>query len=150
MTRRLVQGSMAVALLLGGCTAKRELTVTQGWVRLAANPGAPAAAYFTVEGGPTADMLVGVSARFAARAEMHRSMAIGDHGMTGMAPLTRVAVPAGQQIVFAPGGRHVMLFGVRPDVKAPGAYAMTFTFASGRVVEKLVNVVGPGDPPRPS
>ena len=37
---------------LGGCSTKPELYAEEGWVRLAAVPGRPAAAYFIVHGGP--------------------------------------------------------------------------------------------------
>ena len=37
-----------------------------------------------------------------------------------MTPLGQVSVPAGAAVAFAPGGKHLMLFDVAPQVK-PGA-----------------------------
>ena len=37
--------------------------------------------------------------------------------MTSMAPLKLVAVRAGDSVTFAPGGKHVMLFGLKPSVQ---------------------------------
>ncbi len=141
---------MAAALAaaaLAGCDRARPLAVTHGWVRLPANPAAPAAAYFTVEGSQKPDTLAAVSVDGATKAEMHETMTMaGSGGMTGMAPLARVAVPAGGEVAFKPGGRHVMLFGLGARVKPGGTMAATFTFANGVRLVAPLKVVGPADP----
>jgi copper(I)-binding protein len=136
---------LGVAAMLAGCGGPRELTVSDAWVRLAAVAGRPAAAYFTVHGGPKPMTLISVSGDLAIRAEMHRSMTTGG-GMAAMTPLPRVPIPAGGDIAFAPGGRHVMLFGVNPRAKAGGTMTLTFTFANGDRIPLVADVVGAGDP----
>lgn len=139
------------AVALAGCQQKQEVSASGAWVRLPAVSGRPGAAYFTLHGGAAADTLVAVSAPFAARAEMHETMA--DHAMSGampmmtMAPIDKVPVPAGGDVTFAPGGRHVMLFGVAPGTRAGDSAPITLSFASGRKIEATAKIVGAGDPP---
>jgi copper(I)-binding protein len=120
---------LAVSVTLAACGGPKQLTAEHGWVRLAAVKGRPAAGYFTVHGGPKPATLIAVSSDVAIRAEMHRSMSAG--GMATMAPLDRVEVPAGTDVAFAPGGRHVMLFDVNPGIKPGRAMTLTLTFADG-------------------
>jgi copper(I)-binding protein len=128
---------------LSACQPAQETSVTGAWVRLAAVSGNPSAAYFTVNGGPKDATLTGVSTPAAARAELHESMNMG--GMMSMTPVKLVAVRAGSSVAFAPGGKHVMLFGLKPDVRAGGTIALKFSFASGQVIETQAKVVGPAD-----
>jgi periplasmic copper chaperone A len=129
--RTVAVAAIALALGLGGCMEKpQELTAGAGWVRLPAVKGQPGAAYFTVKGGPVADRLVLVTADFAIRSEMHESMKSG--GMMSMKPLAAgVEIPAGGTVAFKPGGLHVMLYDIRPDLKPPGPMPLNLRFASG-------------------
>ena len=139
-------GAVMMSGTLAGCRGEGEAPkVAKGWVRLAANPAAPAAAYFTLTGGARPATLTGVSTAVVKKAELHENMAMA-HGMTGMAPLAKVEVPAGATVTFAPGGRHVMLFGVDPSVRGGDRMTMGFAFAGQPVVIAPLKVVGPGDP----
>ena len=70
----------------------------------------------------------------------------GAGGMASMKPLASVAVPAGQDTVFAPGGRHVMLFDINPKAKVGRIYNLTLNFANGARIYAPAMVVGAGDP----
>lgn len=133
----------AVAILaLAGCQQAPDLAVSNAWVRLNAVPGRPAAAYFTLSARQAAT-LTGVSTPAAARAELHEMRKAGP-AMT-MAALPRVPVPAGGTVAFAPGGKHVMLFDVTPEVKPGGSTTLTLTFADGKTVTAIAPVKGAGD-----
>jgi copper(I)-binding protein len=110
---------------------------------MAAVPANPSAAYFTLKGGPKDETLTGVRAPAAQRAEMHQSM--GSGGMMTMAPLKVVALRSGDSVTFAPGGKHVMLFGLKPEARPGTTTPLTFTFASGRTVTAQARLVGAGD-----
>jgi len=142
--RRTLPALAMIATTLTGCGEPKQLTVSDAWVRLGAVKGRPAAVYFTVHGGPRPATLISVTSDLAIRAEMHRSMSAG--GMASMAPLPRVAVAAGADVAFAPGGRHVMLFDVNPRVKPGGTMTLTFTFANGDRIPLVTAAVGAGDP----
>ena len=137
-------GSLLPALvLLAACQQRQEIMVDKAWVRLAAVPANPSAAYFTMTGGTKDETLTGVSSPAAIRAEMHESMNAG--GMMSMAPVKLVAVRAGSNVAFAPGGKHVMLFGLRAGTAAGSTIPLMFTFASGRTITTRAKLIGPAD-----
>lgn len=140
---------LALPLALAACQQSPESRVEQGWVRLAAVPGRPAAGYLTVRGGPTDATLVSVSSPAARRVELHESMAAGHAGMQGMTmrPIGQVAVPAGGEVAFAPGGKHLMLFDVAPGVKPGGTIRLVLSFANGTTLDTTARAVAAGDPP---
>lgn len=129
IARRLSLIPLGVLLVLAACGQRPELRVADGWVRLPAVPGNPAAAYFTIHGGETADRLIGVTSPVAVRTEMHQTMETG--GVSSMAPLDSVDIPPKGEIAFAPGGRHVMLFNINPGIVPGKTVRMIFTFNSG-------------------
>ncbi|QDZ08338.1 copper chaperone PCu(A)C [Sphingomonas panacisoli] len=133
-----------VLVVLTACQQQAAPSVDKPWVRLSAVPGNPSAAYFTLKGGARDETLVAVEAPGAQRAEMHES--VGNNGMTSMAPIKLVAVRAGDTVTFAPGGKHVMLFGVKPQVQPGTTTLLSFTFANGPKVVVHARVVGAGDP----
>ena len=135
----------AMAAGLAGCGGPDRVTADDAWIRLPAAPGRPGAAYFTLHGGRSDATLIDVSADIAVRAEMHESMN-GPGGMAGMKPLASVAVPAGGKVVFAPGGRHVMLFDINPKAKPGKIYNLTLNFGNGGRMYVPATVVGPADP----
>ena len=139
--RRAIAVMMAVAL--AGCQTQQNVTVDKPWVRLSAVSANPSAAYFTLTGGARDATLTGVWSPSATRVEMHENMNSG--GMTSMAPIKTVAVRAGGSVAFAPGGRHVMLFGLI-GARPGGTIPLKFTFADGQITNVDAKVVAAGDP----
>ena len=137
--------ALLLAILVGvsGCSP-RQFYIDHGYVRLAAAPGRPAVAYFTLHGGPADSTLVAVHTEFSIRAEMHQSMTNG--GMSEMKPLDHVALPAGGKVEFKPGGMHVMLFDMNPVIKPGKTITLQFTFADGNRYEYDAMVIAPGAP----
>ena len=142
--RRTVRALLA-ALSAAAChpAAPDTLAVSDAWVRLPAVPGNPAAAYFTLHGGPEADRLVTIESPKAARIELHESRMID--GQMTMRALAAVAVPAGGTATFAPAGDHAMLFGVDPSVGPNGTLPLSFRFASGKTLAVDARTVAAGD-----
>src|SRR5207237_363126 len=135
-----------LALLAASCSqpkppAAAGIVVERAWIRLPAVAGGAAAGYFTISSG-RADRLVGVAAP-GARIEMHESMASG--GMMVMKPLAAVTLPAGERIAFAPGGRHLMIFGLGDRARPGGRLALTFRFAASAPVTVPATLAGAGD-----
>ncbi len=138
----------AICLLLpiAGCGQKpaETLRAEAPWVRLAAVPGRPAAGYFTLRGGPAADRLIAVESPAAARAELHSGGMVAN--MATMKPMAGMDLPAGGRANFAPGGDHVMLFGVDPAIRAGGTMPLRLRFQSGTAVDATARVIAAGDP----
>ncbi len=145
LTLRAPFAIVAATLAIAGCAQEKQLYVTNAWVRLAAVQGHPAAAYFTVHGGPSDATLLSVSTDVAIKSAMHETKA-GANGAMTMDAVRSVAVPALKPVTFAPGGKHVMLFDVNPGIKAGSAVTFVFTFANGLKIEKDAAVIAAGDP----
>lgn len=112
--------------------AAQPPTVSDAWVRLPVVAGRPAAAYFMLMGGKAADRLVSVQAVAPVRAEMHETVKKG--GAMSMLPVASVAVAANGHLMFEPGGRHIMLFGLAKSVKPGDRIPLTLKFERGGVV----------------
>lgn len=111
-----------------------------GWVRLNPVPGRPSAGYLTINGGGQPDSLTGATAP-GVRIEMHSMTMAG--GIMSMAKLDRLAVPAAGSISFAPGGNHLMIFGLAATAKT---LPITLNFASGKTATLVADVRAAADP----
>lgn len=135
------------ALALASCGGPRQLAVDHGWVRLPAVTGHPAAAYFELHGGPTDETLVSVESPVALHAQMHKT--VNRNGVDMMLPLKQVDVPAGKTVKFAPGVRHVMLYGLNmQQVKPGGTVGLHFIFADGTEIDYAAKAI-PASAPDP-
>ncbi|PCR96530.1 copper resistance protein CopZ [Pseudomonas fluorescens] len=102
------------ALLLPACFAHAheykagELEIAHPWSQ-ELPPNAPTvAAYFIIHnGGKTADRLLSVDSPIAPTAELHEHVMQGD--LMKMQQVPNVAIPAGENVTFAPMAYHVML-----------------------------------------
>jgi copper(I)-binding protein len=130
--------ALCAALAVSGCQqqaqqpadpspeAKPGLALSEGRLVLPAVSGRPAAAYFTLSnGGPAPAVLAAVHVEGADKAEMHETKG------GSMAPLASLEVKVGETVRFEPGGKHVMAFGLKPELAAGGTSEMTLTFADG-------------------
>ena len=106
--------------------------VQDAWVRLPAVSGRPAGGYFLIHGTAKADALTGVTSPKAERIELHSMTNEG--GVMKMRAEPSFALPAKGELKFAPGGSHLMIFGLSPDVKPGTAIPLTFSFQSGAKV----------------
>lgn len=106
-----------------------HVTATGATVRFNPNALAPSAAYFTLTGGASDAVLIGASSPDLERAELHESRM--DGGMMTMVPIARLPIPAGGQVVFRQGGKHVMLFGISEAARTRGNLTLTLDFADG-------------------
>jgi hypothetical protein len=126
--------------------ALAALTVTGAWSRPAVDS---AVVYATVRNeGPKPVALVRVRSSAGTSAELHRSMAMTG-GMTmggaampamGMAPVSKIAIPAHGTVTLKPGGDHVMVLGLRRPLSAGSSFPATFTFADGEQITVRVRV----------
>ncbi len=137
---------VVVPQFLAACVDPPPLFVDQAWIRISPNKDMPSAGYFVVHGGETPVELRGVMTDRALRVEMHESIDKG--GKMTMQPIDRVAVPARTQVAFAPGGKHLMLWGVNPEAVAQGKVPLTFLFSNGDriIVDAVVQKTGAATP----
>lgn len=106
------------------------ITLSNAVVRLPAVAGNPGVAYFTIAQGSGAPRkLAAVHVDGVDRAEMHQT--VTKDGISTMAGATEVALEPGKAVDFAPGGYHIMLFGVADTLKAGGTTELTITLDNG-------------------
>lgn len=115
--------------------------VEGAWVRLPAAAGRPAAGYLKVHGRGQADALVAASSPRAERIELHDMVMEG--GVMRMRQKGEFAVPASGELAFVPGGAHLMLFGLSPEVKPGDRIPLTLSFRSGAKVETMAEARSP-------
>lgn len=113
---------------LGLCLAANawaaNVKVENAWVRATA-PGQEVGGVFMTLTADADLTLVGVSSPGAGSAELH-SMGM-DKGTMTMRRLDRIALPKGRAVSLAPGGLHIMLFGLKAPLKAGATVPLTLT-----------------------
>jgi copper(I)-binding protein len=125
--------TMAAAFSPSLATAQQApasaLTVKDAWLRKP--PGVDAAAvYFTVKNpGSKSVTIVGVSSAIATHVMIHESATVD--GMSRMRMKDKIVVPAGQTVVFAPEGLHVMLNGFKYDVAVGDTVTLSLKLEGG-------------------
>jgi hypothetical protein len=132
---------------LTGCNsepAPPTVTVEHVVVNLPAVPGRPGAAYFRLRSNTDPAKLLSVTSPLVQRVELHESMT--KDGLSRMAQVEATSFPGTGVLSFKPGGKHAMLYGIDPSVKAGGKLPITFTFdpAPAVTVESRVEAAGAG------
>jgi len=112
---------------LAACSGGSTLGISDVWAR-PGNTGGNSAIYLIVD-NPTgqADSLLMASSAVADTVELHSS-SMGADGMMMMEHQENIPVPAGEKIEFKPGGLHVMLIGLKNDLKAGDTFQVTLKF----------------------
>ena len=137
--------ALAALLALAACgdePAEPSATVENAVVTLPAVPGRPGAAYFTLRSNRSV-RLTGISSPQVGRIELHETMTVS--GMSGMAPLRNPGVSPDAPLIFQPGGRHAMLFGIPTSVRTGQRMRLTFSFDALPPSTVEAEVRGPGD-----
>jgi periplasmic copper chaperone A len=146
---RHVFAALAGAMLLAGCDRPPPdgtVRVRHAWVRLPAAKSRPGGAYFRLEAGSEGTRLLGVSSPAVRWVELHETETKG--GEARMKRRREIEFPSRGELVFEPGGRHAMLFGINPRVKAGDRIPLTFSFnvATPVTVEAEVRAAGDESP----
>lgn len=140
--RSLLIVASVLAVLAAACDGARAVgpTITDAWIRPPMGLDLPAAGYLTIVGAAdVADALIAASSPIAASIEVHETMA-GASGMTGMQPVSRLEIAAGDTVELAPGGYHLMLFGLNRMPAVGETVELTLTFASAGEVTVTAEV----------
>ncbi|MBL4630273.1 MAG: copper chaperone PCu(A)C [Paraglaciecola sp.] len=119
-----------------------ETIITNATVRLLP-PGVPnTAAYFSIQNNSdTSQTLIAVSADFATKAEIHNHIQVGD--MMRMQHQSEVVIEPGESIQFAPGGLHIMLFGLKQPLREEQSVSIILQTKEGESISITANVARP-------
>lgn len=131
----------AVALMLACMPLAQasEVVVKDAWVRLSPPVAKDTAAYLTVQNrGGEALRIVAVSCDAANSAGLHGMRMDGAKMM--MFALPSVDVPKQGEAVFAPGGSHIMLMGLKYPLKPGEHVGLDLQLSNGDVVHVIAEV----------
>jgi copper(I)-binding protein len=131
---------MVIVFLLSGCAAPATegLEVSNAWARPAAQSG-NGAIYFVIENHSSETQeMIGVTADIAEAAEMHESQMSGD--VMEMHQLESISLGPGSEIPFEPGGLHIMLIGLKQELKTGDELQITLHFRDEQDLQVSVPV----------
>lgn len=112
-----ISQSIGVLALLTVCGAQAQsIEVKDAWVR-GTVPAQRATGAFMEITGNSSVRLIGVSSPVAGTVEIHNMTM--QNGVMKMSQVEGIDVPAGKTIMLAPGGYHVMMMGLKQQMK-PG------------------------------
>ena len=144
--KRHVFAVLAAAAALAGCDRPPPdgtVRVSDVWVRLPAAKNRPGGAYFRMEAGSEGTRLLGVSSPGVRWIELHETSMTGSR--TRMKQRKEIEFPSRGELVFEPGGRHAMLFGIDARVKPGDHIPLTFSFNVAPPVTVDAEVRAAGD-----
>lgn len=137
-----------IALLTGlamvvGCSPTEPaatLRASDARIRAPVGDQRVTAAYMNLHNATDQDFdLVRVESDTARAIELHTVIRDGD--MTRMRRLERLPVPAGGTLTLAPGGAHLMIFGLTHPLRE---FHATLTAADGRTLDVSFDIIPPG------
>jgi copper(I)-binding protein len=141
--RRLLLGVVLAGLAATASAQGSAIHVTRPQIRASLGNVPTAAAYLTLHNMGPADRLVGASCACAAAVTLHTTVNQG--GVARMVEEKSVALPAGGQVSFAPGGRHLMLTGLKAPLRAGAKADIVLRFEkAGAVTASFTATDTPG------
>lgn len=117
--------------------AAQDVVIHNAWTR-ATVPGQQTAGIYLEIRSSSDAVLVGVQSARAKKAELHETRM--ESGVMKMRAVSKVALPAGKTVKFAPGGLHVMLSGLERPLAANETITLEVIVERGRGVASRVNV----------
>lgn len=117
--------------------ATAQVSVSSPWVR-ATVPVQKSSGAFMVLRAAKDSRLVEVSSPVAERVELHKSSM--DGGMMKMEQVESIALPAGKDVALASGGVHLMLFGLKQQLKEGQSVPLTLVLVDGANKRSKVTV----------
>lgn len=144
--KQLFAAAIVVALAACGAPAPQtasNISVKDAWARPTPDTAEKlSAAYMIIENTGGADKLLAASGDVAGMIQIHQTKDSG--GMMMMEEMKDgVDVPANSALELKPGGYHVMLMGVRQDLKPGDTFKLTLKFNSGKEIPVDVTVREP-------
>lgn len=129
---------VALALVLTACGASGsgELEVNDVWARPGLADG-NSAVFFVIDNPGAEDALLSISSNVAGAVELHKT--VMEDGNMKMVHQMNVPVPTGET-AFKPGDLHVMLIGLKNDLKPGDVFTVTLNFenAGERTLDVIV------------
>ena len=144
---RLLRAALAAAILVvtpafahNGVIHLGNINISLPFTR-ATLPNAPVAGGFlTIENtGTESDRLISLTSEIADETQIHEMAMQGD--VMKMRPLTEgLEIPAGETVVLAPGGFHIMFMGLKQTLVEGETITVTLTFEKAGTVDVVLPI----------
>lgn len=136
--KKIITSVLAGILLLSACGAVEDIEVHEAWARPTAQ-GNTAAAYFSLHNHTSNDdELIGAASSIADVVEIHESKMEND--VMTMNMVSTIPLKAGDELTFEPGGLHVMLIGVKQELKVGDEFELVLKFKNHADITVKVKV----------
>ncbi len=116
----------------------KKPSASDGWTRPSAF-GQNCAVYFTLQGGVETDTLKSVSTAWADKVDVNQTT-IDEQGVAHMAVLPELDVAAESRIEFSPRGLHLMVMGLKRELRAGQFFPVILNFEHAGQVRVMVSV----------
>lgn len=126
--------------------AKANIDVTDAWTRATAGNATTANIYLHFVSAKDPDRLIGLEVANAARIDVREPT---DQGAAKGTAQPSVDVPGGGTVNFQPGGRYLLLSGLKAPLKEGESFLLTLRFDKGgtqTAVVKILNANASGPP----
>lgn len=123
--------------------AAATVSVSAPWVRATVPVQKSSGAFMALQSTSDA-RLVDVSSPAATAVEMHRSQMKG--GLMSMQQVDAIALPAGQRVDLATGGYHLMLTGLKQQLKEGSTVELTLVVQHADGKRERLSVTAPVKP----
>ena len=127
MKRILIFVLMSVVLLSACVPAAKDVEASDVWARTGMAGGNSAVYMVLVNGTDMHQELLFATSDVAEAVELHESK-MGENGEMQMIPQASISLTAGAKVEFKPGGLHVMLIGLKQELKAGDEFELTLHF----------------------
>lgn len=110
-------------------TAEEQLVISRAWARQSMSAGGNSAVYLVIKNNTNTDYkLIGASALdITDNIELHNSF-VDQIGISRMAKIDNIAIPAQSTITLAPGAMHIMLFRLRKKLMINDKFDLRLLF----------------------
>lgn len=135
-----------IALLLTACAANNSRTagtgieVSKPWARSAMMDGNGAAYMLLQNHSDEDDAIVGASSEVAEAVEIHLSQ-MKDDGTMEMIQQESISLPADGEVEFKSGSYHVMLIGLKQELKTGSEFSLTLHFKNHEDINLTIPVM---------
>ena len=127
MKRILIFVLLSVILLSACAPTAKDVEASDVWARTGMAGGNSAVYMMLVNGTSADDELLSASSDVAEAVELHESK-MGENGEMQMIPQASILLAAGAKVEFKPGGLHVMLIGLKQELKIGDEFVLTLHF----------------------
>ncbi|NVJ62569.1 MAG: copper chaperone PCu(A)C [Gammaproteobacteria bacterium] len=118
------------------------IEISDVWVRGVLPVQKTSAAYFKIKNHTSRELkLESVDSAFANHSMMHKT--VESNGMASMEHVESLTLAPNQEIIFKPGGLHVMIMGLKSEFSEQQQLKLTFKFDDGTVKQVNAQVKHP-------